>query len=143
MIISLHRPLPPGYGRVSQWFGANPAMYARFDMAGHNGLDYGIEEGTPVRAAHAGRVVNVADDPQGYGLHVRISGTNYTTLYAHLSAVFVAIGEVVEACQTIGASGNTGYSTGPHLHWALRIDGMDNQAYADYIDPTPFRDANG
>jgi murein DD-endopeptidase MepM/ murein hydrolase activator NlpD len=140
MILSLYRPLPDGFGYVSQHFGENPAMYAKFGLAGHAGLDYGVAEGTPVMAAHAGRVVNVAEDPAGYGLHVRISGTNYTTLYAHLSAVFVALGEVVRSCQTIGASGNTGNSTGPHLHWALRVDGMRNPAYSNYIDPVPFRD---
>lgn len=140
MILSLYRPLPDGFGYVSQWFGQHPEWYAKYGIAGHNGLDYGVAEGTPVMAAHAGRVVNVAEDPAGYGLHVRISGTNYTTLYAHLSAVFVALGEVVAARQTIGASGNTGNSTGPHLHWALRVDGMRNPAYSNYIDPVPFRD---
>ena len=143
MILSLYRPLPDGVGYVSQWFGENPAMYARFGLAGHNGVDYGVAEGEAVRAAHAGRVINVAEDPDGYGLHMRIAGSGYVTIYAHLSAVFVALGEVVQPCQTIGASGNTGNSTGPHLHFGLRVDGMRNPGFAGYIDPVPFRDADG
>lgn len=135
----LARPLPGGVGSVSQWFGANAAAYAKFGLAGHNGIDYAVKLGTPVLAAHAG-AVSVGSDPAGYGNYVKVTGPRYETLYAHLSQVSVTAGERVEVGRQVGLSGNTGNSTGPHLHFGLRIKGMRNPAYGDWIDPVPFRE---
>jgi len=139
MIISLARPLPPDVGRVSQYFGEHPEWYDRFEMAGHNGLDYACPEGTPVLAAHGG-VCTVNSDPEGYGLFARVTGPDYVTIYAHLRAVRVVAGQPVARGEQIGESGNSGNSTGPHLHWSLKVGGMKNPAYRDWIDPVPFRD---
>lgn len=141
MILSLRRALPPGIGYVSQWFGENPAMYAKFGLAGHEGIDYAVPIGTPVMAAHDGLVI--AGENDTYGRYVKVVNAWYSTVYAHLSEVQITPGADVKAGDVLGLSGNTGNSTGPHLHWGLRVIGMRNPAYKDYIDPVPFRDADG
>jgi len=140
--ISLARPLPAGVGRVSQWWGLHPDWYRRFGLPGHNGLDYAAPLGTPVLAAHDGDCV-VGDDPQGFGCFVRVNGDGYYTLYAHLSAVTVETGEAVGVGQQLGNVGTTGNSTGPHLHFGLRVCGehRDYSGYNGWLNPTPFRDA--
>lgn len=139
MNIQLARPLPVGYGRVSQWFGEHPDWYGRFGLAGHNGVDYAVALGTPVLAAHAGRVT-LGEDPAGYGRYVRVENKQYSTLYAHLASVSATPGAAVAPGDVLGAAGSSGNSTGPHLHFGLRVKGLRNPAYAHYIDPVPFRD---
>jgi murein DD-endopeptidase MepM/ murein hydrolase activator NlpD len=139
MNISLTRPLPDGVGEVSQWFGQHPDWYKVFDMVGHNGIDYAVPEDTPVLATHAGRVI-ASNDPGGYGFYLIVKGAEYQTIYAHLRSVIVVTGQDVIAGEQIAWSGNTGNSTGPHLHFGLKVIGMRNPGYSHYIDPAPFRD---
>ncbi|HYA01281.1 MAG TPA: M23 family metallopeptidase [Candidatus Binatia bacterium] len=90
----------------------------------HSGIDLAVAAGTPVHATLAGSC-QVIDDRTGYGLHVVIDhGSGLTSLYAHLEAVSVHNGEPVSAGQRIGLVGSTGNSTGPHLHFEIRIDGV-------------------
>ena len=94
------------------------------DPAGHTGIDYALYLGTPVLAAADGTVRLVAHLQSGYGTHVVIEHEDgLETIYAHLSRVSVSIGTRVLAGQTIGLSGNSGRSTGPHLHFEVRLDG--------------------
>lgn len=143
MNLYLHRPIANGVGRVSQWFGEHPLWYDKFGLSGHNGLDYAIPLNTPILAAHDGVVVKSAYDEKGYGNYIVLRGTtglqSYETIYAHLTKALVEINALVVAQQQIGLSGTTGNSTGPHLHFGLRIIGMRNPAYKGYIDPVPFR----
>ena len=90
----------------------------------HNGVDYGAPQGTPVRTIGDG-VVEFAGWQNGYGnvVHVRHSNDR-STVYAHLSRVDVAKGQKVEQGATIGAVGQTGWATGPHLHFEVKIDGQ-------------------
>ena len=87
----------------------------------HWGLDLAASSGTPVRAAAAGRVIvaNFKDSwGSGWGYYVMVDhGDGYATNYAHLSRVPVRVGQAVHAGEIIGYSGNTGHSTGPHLHF--------------------------
>jgi len=90
----------------------------------HDGIDFIAEKGTPVLAAAAGEVVTAEFDPK-YGYHVILQhDSSYTTLYAHLSELRVAAGDIAEAGTEIGTVGSTGLSTGPHLHLELRKDGV-------------------
>lgn len=90
----------------------------------HEGIDFIAEPGTPILAAAAGIVQTVEKHPQ-YGNMVEIDhGNNLITRYAHASATFVRVGELVKRGQKIAAVGTTGRSTGPHLHFEVRINGV-------------------
>ena len=97
------------------------------------GIDIGVASGTPIVASQAGTVVFVGGDPwTGYGLHIKIDhGAGYETTYAHLSDFAVTSNTWVNQGDVIGYSGNTGRSTGPHLHFEIRLW---NQPY----DPIPL-----
>ena len=140
MEIKLARPLPNGIGRVSQWFGENPKWYTRWGYSGHPAVDYACPIGTPVLATHTGTVQYRPADPTGYGTYIWLRGAEYDTLYAHLSSILVPDGAQVSAGTFIALSGNSGNSTGPHLHWAAQIHGMRNPCYGNFIDPVPFRE---
>lgn len=90
----------------------------------HAGIDFGAPSGTPVAAAAAG-TVTFAGGAGGYGLLVIIDhGAGLTTRYAHLSRFAVTGGQRVATGQAIGTVGSTGLSTGPHLHFEARVDGV-------------------
>lgn len=91
--------------------------------AKHNGVDYAAPTGTPVRAVGEG-VVESAGLQSGYGnvVVIRHPGER-ETLYAHLSRINVKRGQRVEQGQTVGAVGTTGWATGPHLHFELKVNG--------------------
>jgi len=90
------------------------------------GIDINAPIGVPIAAAAAGQVVFVGGDACcSYGFHVEIKhDETYTTLYAHLGSFTVELGQQVEQGQVIGLGGFTGRSTGPHLHFEIRRDGM-------------------
>jgi len=111
-----------GAPRVSQKFGENPEMYDQFGLTAHDGQDYGVPVGTPVYAPMDG-IVKVKDSKgKGYGLHVRIRNSfkALEVVLAHLNEVKVKDGDKVMMGDLIGLSGNSGYSTGPHLHEGMR-----------------------
>ena len=90
----------------------------------HNGVDYGAPAGTPVRAVGDG-VVDFAGWQNGYGNVIHIQHANErTTVYAHLSRVDVAKGQRIEQGTIIGTVGQTGWATGPHLHFEVKFDGQ-------------------
>lgn len=113
---------------ITQYFGntpfasQNPQVY---NGSGHNGIDFGVRLGTPIRAALAGTVLGTGNTDTAcsgvsYGKWVLIRhGNGLTTLYAHLSTIGVKSGDKVITGQQIGLSGSTGYSTGPHLHFTV------------------------
>ncbi|MBI5879925.1 MAG: peptidoglycan DD-metalloendopeptidase family protein [Chloroflexi bacterium] len=92
---------------------------------GHRAIDIGTRQGTSVLASDSGYVVLVANDDAGYGKHVMVNhGNGFETLYAHLSLILVTPGQTVRKGQSVGLSGNTGRSTGPHLHFEIRYFGQ-------------------
>lgn len=131
----------PVNGPITQLFGENPQFYKKWGFPGHNGIDYGIPNGTEVKSAAAGTISQVTFEDGGYGNYVKIAhkdgSKNYYTYYAHLASAAVAAGQKVKAGQLIGYSNNTGASTGPHLHFGLRIDGQAPD-YKGYVDPMPY-----
>lgn len=99
--------------------------------SGHVALDFGVPIGTPVKATLDGKVVYAGWNDQGYGNLVIVENGPYRVYFAHLSKIPVKVGEKVTAGTIIGYSGNTGNSTGPHLHYEVRKNGQP-------IDPTSF-----
>lgn len=90
----------------------------------HTGIDLSAGSGTPILAAAAGKVVLV-DSGGAYGLHTVIDhGGALETMYAHQSGVAVSTGQIVRQGQVIGYVGSTGFSSGPHLHWEVHINGV-------------------
>ena len=110
----------------------------------HGGTDIAASIGTPIYAANSGTVINSSNDCYhssagvgacnhggGYGNHVWIQHDNgYQTIYGHMINTVVSTGEYVSKGQLIGYSGSTGWSTGPHLHFELRINGVRSNPMA-------------
>lgn len=114
-------PLPPYY-KFTSGFGMRRDPFTRV-MAFHKGIDLAYYEGAPVYAAKEGQVIFVGDKP-GYGNVVIIQHPGgYTSYYGHLRGFATSYGAVVGPGRLIGYVGNTGYSTGPHLHFEIRKDG--------------------
>jgi hypothetical protein len=90
----------------------------------HTGIDFTAPPGTPIQATGNGKVITAEYGRVGYGNHVVIDhGYGYTTLYGHMSTIQVKEGDIIHKGQPIGTVGNTGLSTGPHLHYEVRIKG--------------------
>ncbi len=97
----------------------------------HAGVDFAVPYGTPIYATHAG-TIKIANWYGGYGYAVEINhGGGLSTLYGHNSELVVEVGEHVEVGQLIAYSGSSGYSTGPHSHYEVRVNEKQ-------IDPLPF-----
>ena len=119
----------PGTGRVTSSFGPR---WGRL----HAGLDLAAGTGAPILAAARGTVLSAGSEG-GYGNVVRLQHAEGTvTVYAHLSQVLVAARQPVVPGQVIGREGSTGHSTGPHLHFEVRVGGVP-------VDPAPWLRARG
>lgn len=117
------RPVLPVHGRLTSCFGwrINPITEK---LSFHTGIDIAVPEGTPVGAALAG-VVEDTGLNAAYGNYVLLNhGNGVETFYGHNSAVTVKKGMSVKAGEQIARSGSTGMSTGPHLHFELRVRGV-------------------
>jgi len=91
----------------------------------HNGIDVSANTGTAVRSAGNGVVLSAGDSGDGYGKKILVNhGSGLVTLYAHLNSISVNRGQSVTAADTIGTVGSTGFSTGPHLHFEVRVNGV-------------------
>ncbi len=103
------------------------------DNRDHKGFDIAADEGTPICASLGGVVVEASTGYNGgYGYKVVVDhGNGIKTVYAHCSKLLVCAGQRVEAGQVIAKVGNTGRSTGPHLHFEIRVNG-------NYVDPGPY-----
>lgn len=111
------RPVP---GIVTSEFGFRP-KYGRM----HHGIDLSLSEGDTVRAAMTGMVEKVGYDFNGYGHYVLLRhAEGRETLYGHLHHPIVRKGDIIGLGMPIGIGGNTGRSTGPHLHLEIRINGI-------------------
>lgn len=109
----------PVNGVLTSSFGWRTSPVTRF----HQGIDIGAPEGTPIRAGGAGTVI-IAGYNGGYGNFTCLDhGGGVSTCYAHQSAIHVGVGQRVSQGQVIGLVGNTGFSTGAHLHFEVRVNG--------------------
>ncbi len=124
-------PITTGYGVRRYYNGVFAKDYF------HRGVDYAGNYGSPVLAAATGRVALIGRESQGFRVHGNTIGLDHgqgvETIYIHLSRINVKQGDLVQAGQVIGALGDTGAATGPHLHWGLYVQGQ-------CVDPVPWRD---
>ena len=117
-----------GFGPTTFWFEPPYGTYPHF----HTGIDMVEPFGSPVYAADDGVVALVGSSGSGYGNYVVIAHAGgFDTLYGHLSTALVKPGQQVTQGTPVGLEGSTGNSTGPHLHFELRIGGRP-------VDPTPY-----
>ncbi len=120
----------PAQGRVTSEFGPRASPFTR-RREFHYGIDIAGPRGTFIFAAADGKV-DLATYQRGMGNTVIIEhGYGYRTVYAHLSGFVVAPGQVVEKGEKIGYMGSTGFSTGPHLHYEVHVNGVA-------VDPRRF-----
>ena len=117
-------PLNGGY--VSQYFGSSDSAY------GHTGIDIAANSGTQIYSASAGKVIEAVHSNKGYGNKLIIDcGNGITLLYAHCSTLEAKVGDTVNVGDMIATVGSTGNSTGPHLHFEVRKNGVK-------VDPAPY-----
>lgn len=133
----------PGTPIITQGFAQNPTIYSSYGYAGHNGIDFGVPEGTTIYAPHDGLVTVQNDADTGYGLYVVITDSNRLSLLGHLQSTHLTSGQKVYQGDPIGLSGNSGTSTNPHLHWTYKLmsNGRalnQNNGFDGAIDVTEF-----
>jgi len=108
-----------------------PPFYTEHNR--HKGIDYLCPEGTPILASDDGTVMKVGYEANGYGNYIILIHNNGNgTVYAHLQHILVSRMQIVTKGEQIGMSGNTGYTSGPHLHFEVRRDATK---LASVIDP--------
>lgn len=125
------RLVRPVSGRVTLGYNVSDSNHRN----GHSGIDFACAVGTTVQSGAAGTVVSATKSNAangGYGMYMEVDhGDGFKTLYGHLSGFIASVGETVTAGQAIAKSGNTGFSTGPHLHFSL----FKNNGH---VDPSPY-----
>lgn len=118
---------------ITQGYGNKNAAYVK---GYHTGLDIGCISGSPIRAAHDGKISS-AGWAGAYGNQVKIAATGgLETWYNHLSKISATVGASVSQGTVIGYEGSTGNSTGPHLHFEVRVNGKD-------VDPMKYLTGSG
>lgn len=122
----------PAHGRITSYFGEREDPISGEDGV-HNAVDIALDEGSCVSAAWDGVVSKTGYDSTSGKYIWLVHKNGNETFYCHLSEVLVSDGVVIRAGETIAFSGNTGYSTGPHLHFAVKENG-------EYADPLDFLD---
>ncbi len=120
----------PVSGTVSSPYGYRIDPFTN-EPSAHNGLDIAANEGSDIFAVSEGKIETALYTSGDYGNYIIIDHNGFKTLYAHLSKISVKKGQVVSGGEKIGQCGSSGRSTGPHLHFELRIE-------TKRIDPTPF-----
>ena len=127
-------PLRDVRGYVTSYFGPTTHPFTKHWYL-HKGIDIAYSRGTKVVSTADGKVIEKAFDSSGYGNYIVIKHKyGFYTRYAHMDKVYVKEGQNVQQGEVIGTLGNTGLSTGPHLHYEVRIGSqvVDPQLYLDF-----------
>ncbi len=120
----------PVHGRITSYFGSRTDPISG-ENGNHNAIDVAVDEGTCVRAAWDGVVTKTGNDSIRGNYLWLVHKNGSETFYCHCSQILVGEGAVIRAGETVAFSGNTGYSTGPHLHFAVKENG-------EYVDPLDY-----
>jgi murein DD-endopeptidase MepM/ murein hydrolase activator NlpD len=141
--IRVARPFA-GVWSLTQGWGLWPDYYQQFlydgvPLKGHNGIDFGTPENTPLLAVDDGEVLRVDFEPGGFGHFVLLRHHWGESLYAHLNRVDVAQGAPLALGQSLGVSGNSGGTFGPHLHFGVRVyPYRRTDGWGGFVNPLPF-----
>ncbi|MBV7332673.1 M23 family metallopeptidase [Chloroflexi bacterium TSY] len=141
--IYLNPPTETPFG-IAQLWGENPDFYRRFapggvPLRGHNGIDFLTPVGVRLVACEAGQVIFIGNDPQGFGNWLLLQHSWGRSIYAHLDSIAVQRNDSVRRGTFLGRSGNSGQSTGPHLHFAVAINPFNvGDGWGGFSDPLPY-----
>lgn len=135
-VIPVDQPFTPRGAFALTWpverVRVNRGFLARSGKRPHQGVDLGGTRGTPILAAHEGRVIYTGNQFRGFGKMVLVEyDKHWATLYGHLDAIDVREGQIVSAGETLGGMGQTGRASGVHLHFELMRD-------RQLVDPLPY-----
>ena len=137
-LLQLLRPFEGSYPST-QGFGERPEVYGQWGLDGHNGLDWGIPTGVPIRAPIGGES-RIYWDPGGYGENVEIYFEHGYAILAHgvRGSTVVRNGQMVEPGDVLFLNDSTGFSSGPHVHFGLKLYGNEDNGYRGWVDPAPY-----
>ncbi len=113
----------PVSGAVFCDYGKHATCANGYVYDNHTGIDIPVATGTPVHTTIAGTVVYAGPDSHGYGNLVVVQNGQVQTFYAHNSNISASVGQFVQPGQVIASSGSSGNSTGPHVHYEVRVNG--------------------
>jgi murein DD-endopeptidase MepM/ murein hydrolase activator NlpD len=119
-------------------FGEDPKWYRAIFGYPHNGLDLACPVGTPVFACDQGKVIFSDDIPDGNGEGLILEHLWGQSLYWHTSRNNARFGEIIPKLTVIAYSGNTGYTTGPHLHFGIKVRGVEIPGMRGWADPSKY-----
>lgn len=136
-MIKLQKNIFEGDFPLTQLFGVNKENYVVFGLEGHNGIDYATPSVTTLYSCINGTIIEVFNDTYGYGKYIKIENDECGVLYAHMRVLSpLSVGSEVKAGDIIGETGNTGNSTGPHLHFGVFPKPRDrSNGFSGYINP--------
>lgn len=139
----LHYPFSGNFA-VTFSFGAQSdseeikKKFTEWGITGHNGLDFGLTDGTEVFPCDNGKVIQSGENGD-FGNSITIEYSWGQSLYAHLKETKISVGDNAEVGKVIGLSGKTGAAFGEHLHFAIKPTNPDlNNGYLGFIDPSPY-----
>lgn len=141
--ISLRLPFNADYPATFSFGGISDneeikKKFTEWGIVGHNGIDYGLPEGTEVIAGADGKIIQ-SGDTGDFGISVTIQHEWGQSLYAHLKEIKISQDQEVKAGDLIGISGQTGSAFGEHLHFAIKPNDSDvSNGYLGFIDPSPY-----
>lgn len=135
----VHPVQNPVYRTITRGFGEAPEDYERFGLLGHTGVDFATPLGSNIVAVDDGTVLESRMDEDGYGNYIKLKHIWGESLYAHLRTRILQPTETVKRGTVLGTSGNTGNSTGPHLHFAIRINPYNRaNGWDGFSNPLPY-----
>ena len=137
--MTLKKPFENEYVMTQDWNDPRyRSSYTKFGLLGHNGQDFGCPIGTRIIAPHDGKIVENQLDGTGYGWYVKIENDNEGSILGHFNSQSQCkVGSEVQQGEFVGLSGNSGNSTGPHLHWGYyRFPRKRDNGFSGTVDQT-------
>ena len=139
MEVKIRKPFLGDYP-ITQKFGEALAWYVEKVGYPHNGIDFAMKEGTLILACDAGKVCYADNIPDTNGLVINVLHSWGLSQYWHLSKLSAIFGQEVKRGDTLGYSGSTGFATGPHLHFGIKVNGVDVPGMRGWANPADFFD---